>query len=93
MKNLLTNAIVSCRHYRVDPVRDDGLIEGRYHIPQMEALRPPVRCPHCNGQPNWQEVRQPYLDEDPPGRLGVHPLIGWRCNIYPYFLAVSQWES
>jgi hypothetical protein len=59
----------------------------------MEALRPPVRCPHCNGEPNWQEVRQPYLDEDPPGRLGVHPLIGWRCNIYPYFLAVSQWES
>jgi hypothetical protein len=59
----------------------------------MEELRPPVRCPHCNGQPNWQEVRQPYLDEDPPGRLGVHPVIGWRCNIRPYFLAVSQWES
>jgi len=59
----------------------------------MEDLRPPVRCPQCNGQPNWQEVRQPFADTDPPGRLGVHPLIGWRCNIYPYFLPVSQWES
>jgi hypothetical protein len=59
----------------------------------MEDLRPPVRCPHCNGEPNWQEERQAYVDLDPPGRLGVHSLIGWRCNICQYFLAVSQWES
>jgi|GEM_PF-6109160 len=66
---------------------------GPVPYPCMEDLRPPVRCPHCNGEPNWQEVRQPYLDVDAPGRLGVHALIGWRCNIYPYFLPVSQWES
>jgi hypothetical protein len=59
----------------------------------MEELRPPVRCPQCNGEPNWQEVRQPYVNEDPLSRLGVHPLIGWRCNLVPYFLPVSQWES
>jgi hypothetical protein len=52
-----------------------------------------VRCPHCNGEPNWQEVRQPSVNEDPLSRLGVHPLIGWRCNLVPYFLPVSQWES
>lgn len=59
----------------------------------MEELRPPVRCPRCNNQPNWQEVRQSYVSEDSPGRLGVHPLIGWTCNFCKYFLAVSQWES
>jgi len=59
----------------------------------MEELRPPVRCPHCNGEPNWQEVRQASVNEDPLSRLGVHPLIGWRCNLVPYFLPVSQWES
>ncbi|TMF89116.1 MAG: hypothetical protein E6I07_05300 [Chloroflexi bacterium] len=59
----------------------------------MEELRPPVRCPRCNGEPNWQEVRQSYVVEDAPGRLGMHPLIGWRCNLCQYFLAVSQWES
>ena len=59
----------------------------------MEELRAPVRCPRCNGQPNWQEVRQAIINEDSPGRLGVHPLIGWNCNLCKYFLAVSQWES
>jgi hypothetical protein len=59
----------------------------------MEELRPPVRCPHCNKQPNWQEMRQATVAEDRPGRLGLHPLIGWRCNECKYFLAVSQWES
>ena len=59
----------------------------------MEDLRPPVRCPRCNGQPNWQEIRQPNVDEDYRGRLGVHPLSGWICNLCKYFLAVSQWES
>ena len=23
----------------------------------MESLRAPVRCPRCNGQPSWKEVR------------------------------------
>jgi hypothetical protein len=59
----------------------------------MEELRPPVRCPRCNNQPNWQEVRDPQRREDPPGRLGEHVLIGWKCNFDGYFLAVSQWES
>jgi hypothetical protein len=59
----------------------------------MEDLRPPVRCPRCNNQPNWQEVRGSFGDQDPPGRLGDHPLIGWRCNFDKYFLPVSQWES
>src|SRR5438034_954967 len=56
----------------------------------MEALRPPVRCPHCNGEPNWQEVRQPYLDEDPPGRLGVHPLLG---SLVAYLLVRRYGEA
>jgi hypothetical protein len=58
----------------------------------MEDLRPPVRCPRCNGQPNWREVRDSQR-EDAPSRLGEHPLIGWVCNICQYFLPVSQWES
>jgi hypothetical protein len=38
-------------------------------------------------------MRQVTVAEDRPGRLGLHPLIGWRCNECNYFLAVSQWES
>ncbi|HEY0492200.1 MAG TPA: hypothetical protein VGD57_01855 [Candidatus Dormibacteraeota bacterium] len=59
----------------------------------MEELRPPVRCPRCNAQPNWQEHRQAERERDTVGRLGQHPIIGWRCNLCQYFLAVSQWES
>jgi hypothetical protein len=64
----------------------------------MEELRAPVRCPRCNAQPSWQEVRAPEVGaqdspEDPPGRLGRHGFVGWRCNNCGYFLAVSQWES
>ncbi len=59
----------------------------------MEALRAPVRCPRCNAQPSWQEVTDPNRPEEAVGRLGIHPLIGWRCNNCEYFLPVSQWES
>jgi len=59
----------------------------------MEELRPPVRCPRCNGQPNWQEQRHAARERDTAGRLGQHAIIGWRCNLCQYFLAVSQWES
>jgi hypothetical protein len=59
----------------------------------MEELRPPVRCPRCNGQPNWKEIRNPGREADTIGRLGVHPITGWTCNLCGYFLAVSQWES
>ena len=59
----------------------------------MEEIRPPVRCPRCNGQPNWQEHRVTQRERDTVGRLGEHPIIGWRCNLCQYFLPVSQWES
>ena len=59
----------------------------------MEELRPPVRCPRCNGQPNWKEIRDPKRETDTVGRLGVHPISGWTCNLCGYFLTVSQWES
>ncbi len=59
----------------------------------MEELRPPVRCPRCNGQPNWKEIRDANREADTVGRLGVHPITGWTCNLCGYFLAVSQWES
>ncbi len=59
----------------------------------MIELRAPVRCPHCNAQPSWQEVIDPGQTADTRGLLGIHPLIGWRCNHCHYFLAVSQWES
>ncbi len=59
----------------------------------MEDLRPPVRCPRCNAQPNWRERRDPQRPSDTVGRLGVHPLVGWECNHCGYFLPVSQWES
>jgi hypothetical protein len=59
----------------------------------MEDLRGPVRCPRCNAQPSWQDVRDLERRFDSPGRLGPHPLLGWRCNHCGYFLAVSQWES
>jgi len=58
----------------------------------MEELRAPVRCPRCNAQPSWQEIIQ-LAQPESAGRLGVHRLIGWRCNHCGYFLAVSQWES
>ena len=59
----------------------------------MEELRAPVRCPRCNAQPSWQEVRAAGHPEDPPGRLGAHAIVGWTCNHCGYFLAASQWES
>jgi hypothetical protein len=60
----------------------------------MESLRAPVRCPHCNNQPGWQDVRDPNRQQvDTLGKLGTHPLLGWRCNICGYFLAASQYES
>ena len=59
----------------------------------MEELRAPVRCPRCNAQPNWQEVRASAGSEDPPGRLGPHGIVGWTCNHCGYFLPSSQWES
>jgi len=59
----------------------------------MESLRPPVRCPHCNGQPAWTDVVNPSRPNDTPGKLGTHPILGWRCTICAYFLAVSQYES
>ncbi len=59
----------------------------------MESLRAPVRCPRCNGQPSWKEVRDPARGVETLGKLGTHPLQGWRCNLCGYFLAVSQYES
>ncbi len=56
-------------------------------------VRPPVRCPHCSNQPAWREVKDPERHEDAPGQLGVHTIVGWRCNHCEYFLPVSQWES
>jgi len=63
------------------------------YIRLMESLRPPVRCPHCNGQPSWKDVLDPDRPIDLSGKLGTHPILGWRCNICGYFLAVSQYES
>lgn len=59
----------------------------------VEEVRPPVRCPRCNGQPAWREVENPQALSDTPGRLGEHRVIGWRCNLCGYFLPVAQWQS
>jgi hypothetical protein len=35
----------------------------------------------------------PRATAEAPGKLGTHPILGWRCNLCGYFLAVSQYES